>query len=143
MNTIETIAFLQKRKKEKKYIKGIRVYINVFEFDIRKTRARVNKFCEEKEISSVTASGVEVKTIESGRYRDSKMVKEYYANTTTISLTRKEALKEYKRIMELKEEELEKGLNTKKKMLKNHIEKAEKLINGKPVAKKKKNNKTN
>ena len=42
--------------------------------------------------------------------------------------------------MESKEKELEKELNTKKKMLKNHIEKAEKLINGKVVTKKKKDN---
>ena len=52
----------------------------------------------------------------------------------------REALREYKRIMESKEKELEKELNTKKKMLKNHIEKAEKLINGKVVTKKKKDN---
>jgi len=68
------------------------------------------------------------------------MIKEYYAQSTTISLTKKEALREYKRIMESKEKELEKELNTKKKMLKNHIEKAEKLINGKVVTKKKKDN---
>ena len=53
MDTIETMAFLQKRKKEKKYTKGIRVYVNTFEYDVSKSRARVNKFCEEKEVSSV------------------------------------------------------------------------------------------
>lgn len=143
MNTIETIAFLQKRKKEKKYTKGIRVYVNTFEYDIRKKRARANKFCEEKEIASITASGIEVKTIDGTYLRSSMMIREYYAQSTTISLTKKEALREYKRIMKSKEEELEKDLNTKKKMLKNHIEKAEKLINGKPIVKKKKNNKAN
>ena len=140
MNTIETIVFLQKRKKEKKYTKGIRVYVNTFEYDVSKSRARVNKFCEEKEVSSVTANGIEVKHIDGTYLRSSMMIKEYYAQSTTISLTKKEALREYKRIMESKEKELEKELNTKKKMLKNHIEKAEKLINGKVVTKKKKDN---
>lgn len=140
MDTIETMAFLQKRKKEKKYTKGIRVYVNTFEYDVSKSRARVNKFCEEKEVSSVTANGIEVKPIDGTYLRSSMMIKEYYAQSTTISLTKKEALREYKRIMESKEKELEKELNTKKKMLKNHIEKAEKLINGKVVTKKKKDN---
>ena len=138
MNTLETIAFLQERKKEKKYTKGIRVYINTFEYDVSKSRARVNKFCEEKEIASITTSGIEVKPIDGTYRRSSMMIKEYYAQSTTISLTKKEALREYKRIMESKEKELEKDFNTKKKMLKNNIEKAEKLVNGKSVAKKKK-----
>ena len=136
MDTIETMAFLQKRKKEKKYTKGIRVYVYTFEYDVSKSRARVNKFCEEKEVSYVTENGIEVKYIDGTYLRSSMLIKEYYAQSTTISLTKKEALKEYKRIMESKEKELEKDFNTKKKMLKNHIEKAEKLINGKSVAKK-------
>ena len=139
MNTKQTIFFLQKRKKEKRFTKGVRVFINTFEYDVSKSRARVNKFCEEKEIKEVLETGIEVKDL-TPKYNSSEMIREYYSDSKTISLTKKEALAEYKRIIETKEEELEKFVTAKRKMLKNYIEKAEKQINGKVATKKKKNN---
>lgn len=139
MNTKQTIFFLQKRKKEKRFTKGIRVFINTFEYDVSKSRARVNKFCEEKEIKEVLGIGIEVKDL-TPKYNSSEMIREYYSDSKTISLTKKEALAEYKRIIETKEVELEEVIAKKRKMLKKHLEKAEKEINGKGITKKKKNN---
>ena len=139
MDTKKTIAFLQKRKEQKRFTKGIRVFINTFEYDVSKSKARINKFCEEKEIKEVHSTCIEVRDL-TPKYNSSETIRNYYSGSKTISLTKKEALAEYKRIMESKEKELEEDFNTKKKMLKNHIEKAEKLINGKRITKKKKDN---
>ena len=98
MDTKQTIFFLQKRKKEKRFTKGVRVFINTFEYDVSKSRARVNKFCEEKEIKEVFEAGIEVKDL-APKYNSSEMIKEYYSKSKTISLTKKEALAEYKRII--------------------------------------------
>ena len=139
MDTKKTIAFLQKRKEQKQFTKGIRVFINTFEYDVSKSRARTNKFCEEKEVKEVHGTGIEVRDL-APKYNSSEMIRDYYSGSKTISLTKKEALAEYKRMIETKEIELEEVVTKKRKMLKKHLEKAGKEINGKGITKKKKNN---
>ena len=141
MNTKETVNFLIKRKKENKITCGITAYVNQFAFDVSKARPRINKFCEEVNILGVEGQNIKIAIEETGFVKmRTEYFKMHYSYEKTLSLTKKEALEEYKRLIKEANERLEEAFKTKQKMLEKNLEKAGKKINGKNSTKKKKNN---